>query len=176
MAKKTTAAAKVAVIMGSGSDLKEMAPCFETLEMFGIAFSATIASAHRTHEYLKKTVTEFERDGGRIVIAAAGGAAHLPGVVAALTSLPVIGVPMNSKLLGMDSLLSIAQMPAGMPVATVAIGGSKNAALLAAQILSLSDAGLKKKYADFRTKQAAAVIAKSARLNQKGHKDYFEKG
>lgn len=176
MAKKKAGGAAVAVIMGSDSDLKELAPCFDTLASFGIAYSATIASAHRTHEYLKKTVSDFEKNGGRIVIAAAGGAAHLPGVVAAVTALPVIGVPMNSKLLGMDSLLSIAQMPAGMPVATVAIGGSKNAALLAAQILALSDAGLKKKYADFRAKQSEGVIAKSKRLKQKGHKDYFEKG
>jgi 5-(carboxyamino)imidazole ribonucleotide mutase len=176
MAKKTTGAPAVAVIMGSDSDLRELAPCFETLESFGIRYSATIASAHRTHEYLKKTVADFERNGGRIVIAAAGGAAHLPGVVAAVTALPVIGVPMSSKLLGIDSLLSIAQMPAGMPVATVAIGGSKNAALLAVQILALGDVGLKKKYADFRAKQSEAVIAKSKRLKQKGHKDYFEKG
>jgi len=172
MAKKTKAGAQVAVIMGSDSDLKEMSACLETLEAFGIDYLAAVASAHRTHEYLKRTVTGFERSGGRIVIAAAGGAAHLPGVVAALTAVPVIGVPMSSKLLGLDSLLSIAQMPAGMPVATVAIGGAKNAALLAAQILSLSDAKLKARYADFRAKQSDAVIQKSKRLQQKGYKNY----
>jgi 5-(carboxyamino)imidazole ribonucleotide mutase len=176
MAKKTAPCASVAVIMGSDSDLKELAPCFETLEHFGIAYSATIASAHRTHDFLKQTVKDFERNGGRIVIAAAGGAAHLPGVVAALTPLPVIGVPMSSKLMGMDSLLSIVQMPAGMPVASVAIGGAKNAALLSAQILALGNAGLRNKYDEFRAKQADAVIAKSKRLSQKGHRDYFEKG
>jgi 5-(carboxyamino)imidazole ribonucleotide mutase len=176
MAKKTVGGALVAVIMGSDSDLKELAPCFDTLESFGISYTAAIASAHRTPEYLKKIVRDFERGGGRIVIAAAGGAAHLPGVVASLSALPVIGVPMNSKLLGMDSLLSIAQMPAGMPVATVAVGGSKNAALLAAQILALSDSRLRNKYGGFRAKQADAVIAKSKRLKLKGHKDYFEKG
>ena len=176
MPKKQETGALVAVIMGSDSDLREMAPCFDTLDAFGIKYDSTIASAHRTHEYLKSVVSGFERSGGRVVIAAAGGAAHLPGVVAALTALPVIGVPMGSKLLGLDSLLSIAQMPAGMPVAVVAIGGSKNAALLAAQILALNDAALRKKYADFRAKQADAVIAKSKRLKQKGHKDYFDKG
>ncbi len=172
MAKKTKAGARVAVVLGSDSDLREMSACLETLEAFGIEYVAAIASAHRTHEYLKRTVSDFERAGGLMVIAAAGGAAHLPGVVAALTALPVIGVPMNSRLLGIDSLLSIAQMPAGMPVATVAIGGAKNAALLATQILSLSDAGLKARYADFRTKQSDAVIQKSKRLQQKGFKNY----
>jgi len=134
-----------------------------------------VASAHRTHDYLKKIVSDFEGGGGKIVIAAAGGAAHLPGVIAALTQLPVIGVPMGSKLLGLDSLLSIAQMPAGVPVASMAVGGSKNAALLAVQMLSLSDATLRKKYAAFRTAQAENVIKKSKRLRAKGHKAYFDK-
>jgi 5-(carboxyamino)imidazole ribonucleotide mutase len=175
MAKKNAAAAPVAIVMGSDSDLKDMSACFDALEELGISYVAAIASAHRTPEYLKKFIAGFETDGGKVVIAAAGGAAHLPGVAAALTPLPVIGVPMNSKLLGLDSLLSIAQMPAGMPVAAVAVGGAKNAALLAAQILSVSDPQLKRKYAGFREKQATAVISKSKRLQKKGRKGYFEK-
>lgn len=175
MAKKKTAGVPVAVVMGSDSDLREMSVCLDTLEELGIGFVAAIASAHRTHEYLKKTIGDFEKNGGKVVIAAAGGAAHLPGVVAALTAMPVIGVPMGSKMLGIDSLLSIAQMPAGMPVATVAVGGTKNAALLAAQILAVSDTQLRKRYAEFRLRQSAAVIAKSKRLQAKGHKGYFEK-
>ncbi|HOO55449.1 MAG TPA: 5-(carboxyamino)imidazole ribonucleotide mutase [bacterium] len=167
--------ADIAVIMGSDSDLNEMNPCFSTLDSFGINYTATIASAHRTHDYLKRTVSTFERAGGKILIAAAGGAAHLPGVIAALTPLPVIGVPMASKLLGVDSLLSIVQMPAGMPVATVSVGGSKNAALLAVQILSLNDPKLRSRYSKFRAQQADAVIQKSKRLKLKGYKNYFEK-
>lgn len=167
-------AVSVLVVMGSDSDLKEMSSCLKTLEEFGIPYDVFIASAHRTHDYLKKLVTKFDKEGGCAVIAAAGAAAHLPGVVAALTSLPVIGVPMSSKLLGLDSLLSIAQMPAGMPVATVAVGGTKNAALLAAQILAVSDKAMRAKYNAFRAKQAEEVISKSRRLQQKGYKGYFE--
>lgn len=121
-------------------------------------------------------VAEFERGGGKIFIAAAGGAAHLPGVIAALSALPVIGVPMSSKLLGVDSLLSIVQMPPGMPVATVGVGASKNAALLAIQMLALSDPALASKYSGLRARQADSVIGKSKRLRQKGYKNYFEKG
>jgi len=164
----------VAVIMGSDSDLEGLSPCMETLEEFGVPYEVHIASAHRTHDYLQRLVKKFDRGGGKVVIAAAGGAAHLPGVVAALTELPVIGVPMGSKLMGLDSLLSIVQMPGGMPVATVAVGGAKNAALLALQVLATSDSSLRKKYADFRRKQSEKVVEKSKKLNRKGFRNYFE--
>jgi len=171
--KKKKAGAAVMVVMGSDSDLKDLSPCMETLEEFGVCFEAHIASAHRTHGYLKELVEKFDRGGGKVAIAAAGGAAHLPGVVAALTALPVIGVPMGSKLLGLDSLLSIVQMPAGMPVASVAVNGARNAALLAVQIISTGDAGLRKKYGEFRKKQSESVIAKSKKLQAKGYRNYF---
>ncbi len=178
MAKKTMKSkenpARICVVMGSDSDLKGLTPCMETLDGFGIDYEVYIASAHRTHEYLKRIIRKFDRAGGSVVIAAAGGAAHLPGVVAALTTLPVIGVPMVSKLLGLDSLLSIVQMPSGMPVATVATGGAKNAALLAVQILAVSDGRLRAKYEDFRAKQAEGVMAKSKKLQQKGYLHYFD--
>lgn len=173
-AKKAKAGVPVLVVMGSDSDLKDMSACLKTLEEFGVGYEVYIASAHRTHDYLKKLVTKFDREGGKTVIAAAGAAAHLPGVVSALTTLPVIGVPMSSKLLGLDSLLSIVQMPSGMPVATVAVGGSKNAALLAVQILATSSDALRSKYDAFRDKQAQEVIAKSKRLQQKGFRHYFD--
>lgn len=179
MAKKTTKAkknpAQVCVVMGSDSDLEALSPCMDMLESFGIAYEVYVASAHRTHDYLKRIITKFDREGGSVVIAAAGAAAHLPGVVAALTTLPVIGVPMSSKIMGIDSLLSIVQMPSGMPVATVAIGGAKNAGLLAAQILATSDKKLREKYDAFRKKQADGVIAKSKKLQQKGYRHYFDK-
>jgi 5-(carboxyamino)imidazole ribonucleotide mutase len=156
----------VAVIMGSDSDLPTMAPCMDTLASLAIPHRVIIASAHRTPEHLKREMGAFERGGGKVIIAAAGGAAHLPGVIASLTLLPVIGVPIASPLLGIDSLLSIVQMPAGIPVATVGIGAAKNAALLAAHILALSDVGLKSKLTAFRKKQSDAVIAKSKKLRQ----------
>lgn len=160
------AMALAAVIMGSDSDLPAMTPCMETLDSLGISRTVIIASAHRTPEYLRSEMEAFEQCGGAVYIAAAGGAAHLPGVVASHTLLPVIGVPMQSGLMGLDSLLSIAQMPAGIPVATVGVGSAKNAALLTAHILALSDADLRKKLASFRKKQADAVIEKSKKLRQ----------
>jgi 5-(carboxyamino)imidazole ribonucleotide mutase len=160
-------AARVAVIMGSDSDLDAMKPCIETLESFGVAIEVTIASAHRTPAHLEDTVKKFAAGGGEVVIAAAGGAAHLPGVIASMTLLPVIGVPMKSSMLGLDSLLSIVQMPAGVPVATVGVNGAANAALLAVEILALGSAALREKLADFRRKQADKVIAKSEKLKEK---------
>jgi 5-(carboxyamino)imidazole ribonucleotide mutase len=169
-ARKT--AASVCVVMGSDSDLEAMKPCLSTLESFGIPFIVAVASAHRTPKFLEKIIIGFEKGGGQVVIAAAGAAAHLPGVVASLTPLPVIGVPMKSALLGFDSLLSIVQMPSGVPVATVGVGVSANAALLAAQMLSLGSPEIKKKYIEFRAKQAEKVIAKSKKLEKTGYKDY----
>ena len=150
---------KVGVIMGSTSDLEVMTPAIETLLQFGIEVEKRVISAHRApHELLRWTESARER-GLSIIIAGAGGAAHLAGVIAGLTSLPVIGVPVRSKTLdGLDSLLSIVQMPAGIPVATVAINGSKNAALLAIAILALQDAELLAKLEAFRKEQTEKVV------------------
>ena len=145
--------------MGSTSDLEVMTPAIETLLQFGIEVEKRVISAHRApHELMKWTESARER-GLSIIIAGAGGAAHLAGVIAGLTSLPVIGVPVRSKTLdGLDSLLSIVQMPAGIPVATVAINGSKNAALLAIAILALQDAELLAKLEAFRKEQTEKVV------------------
>ena len=145
--------------MGSTSDLEVMTPAIETLLQFGIEVEKRVISAHRApHELMKWTESARER-GLSIIIAGAGGAAHLAGVIAGLTSLPVIGVPVRSKTLdGLDSLLSIVQMPAGIPVATVAINGSKNAALLAIAILALQDSELLAKLEAFRKEQTEKVV------------------
>ena len=150
---------KVGVIMGSTSDLEVMTPAIETLLQFGIEVEKRVISAHRApHELMRWTESARER-GLSIIIAGAGGAAHLAGVIAGLTSLPVIGVPVRSKTLdGLDSLLSIVQMPAGIPVATVAINSSKNAALLAIAILALQDAELLAKLEAFRKEQTEKVV------------------
>ena len=150
---------KVGVMMGSTSDLEVMTPAIETLLQFGIEVEKRVISAHRApHELMRWTESARER-GLSIIIAGAGGAAHLAGVIAGLTSLPVIGVPVRSKTLdGLDSLLSIVQMPAGIPVATVAINGSKNAALLAIAILALQDAELLAKLEAFRKEQTEKVV------------------
>jgi len=151
----------VAIIMGSKSDWETMRHTVETLDDLGVPNEARVLSAHRTPE----ATTEFARSaadrGLRIIIAGAGGAAHLAGIIAAHTWLPVLGVPIQSKLHGLDSLLSIAQMPGGIPVGTLAIGeaGAKNAALLAAAILATSDKTIRQKLEDFRRKQAEAVLA-----------------
>ena len=150
---------KVGVIMGSTSDLEVMTPAIETLLQFGIEVEKRVISAHRApHELMRWTESARER-GLSIIIAGAGGAAHLAGVIAGLTSLPVIGVPVRSKTLdGLDSLLSIVQMPAGIPVATVAINGSKNAALLTIAILALQDTELLAKLEAFRREQTEKVV------------------
>jgi 5-(carboxyamino)imidazole ribonucleotide mutase len=152
----------VAVIMGSTSDWETMRHAVETLEQFGIAAERRVVSAHRTPELMAQYAREAAGRGIQVIIAGAGGAAHLPGMVAAHTYLPVLGVPVESRVLrGVDSLLSIVQMPAGVPVATLAIGvaGAKNAGLLAVSILALSDARLREKLEAFRTKQTADVLA-----------------
>ncbi|TET52860.1 MAG: 5-(carboxyamino)imidazole ribonucleotide mutase [Actinobacteria bacterium] len=143
--------AKVAIVMGSKSDLKVMEPARLTLQKFKIKSEERIISAHRNPDKLVAYVREAEKKGIEVFIAGAGKAAHLPGVIAAHTSSPVIGVPVEtSDLGGMDSLLSIVQMPRGVPVATVAINGSQNAALLAVQILSIKDKELKKKFEEYK--------------------------
>lgn len=150
----------VGIIMGSQSDWPCLKVAAQTLETLGIPHEAKVASAHRTPDRVHAYVTTAAERGVKVIIAAAGGAAHLAGVAAALTTLPVLGVPMESKALkGLDSLLSMVQMPGGIPVATFAIGeaGAKNAALHAAAILALADPALAQRLADWRRKQAEAV-------------------
>jgi len=150
----------VAIIMGSQSDWATLHHAAETLVALGVGYEARIISAHRTPERLYAFASSAKADGFRVVIAGAGGAAHLPGMTAALTALPVFGVPVESKALsGLDSLLSIVQMPAGIPVGTLAIGkaGAVNAALLAASVLALSDAGLADRLDAWRRRQTEAV-------------------
>ena len=150
---------KVAVIMGSASDWDVMAPACATLEEFGIPYEKKVLSAHRNPGPLAEYVAEAPSKGCEIIIAGAGGAAHLPGVIAALTTLPVIGIPVKSKALnGMDSLLCIVQMPSGIPVGTMAIDGAKNAALYAIAILALQDPALKEKLSAFRKAQSDKVL------------------
>ena len=150
---------KVAIIMGSASDWDVMSPCCTTLEDFGIPYEKRVLSAHRNPGPLAEYVASLPDKGCEIVIAGAGGAAHLPGVIAALTTLPVIGIPVKSKALnGMDSLLSIVQMPSGIPVATMAIDGAKNAALFAVSILALHDNALALKLQQFRKDQSDKVL------------------
>ncbi len=152
----------VGILMGSTSDWNVMQLASDTLTQLGIANECRVISAHRAPDALFDYVSRAESRGLRVIIAGAGGAAHLPGVIAAKTPLPVLGVPMQSKALqGLDSLLSIVQMPAGIPVATLAIGeaGAVNAALLAAAILALSDSEIKKRLEDYRRKQTEKVLA-----------------
>jgi 5-(carboxyamino)imidazole ribonucleotide mutase len=150
----------VAIIMGSRSDWPTMKGAAESLESLGVPFLTKVVSAHRTPERLYAFAKGAKAAGFKVIIAGAGGAAHLPGMTASLTELPVLGVPIPSKALdGLDSLLSIVQMPAGVPVASLAVGeaGARNAGLLAAQILALSDEALALRLAQHRARQAAAV-------------------
>jgi len=152
----------VAIVMGSASDWEAMKTAAEQLKSLGVPYEARVLSAHRTPEALDRWIAEMEGKGAACFIAAAGGAAHLAGVVAAKTKLPVLGVPMPSPhLQGLDSLLSMVQMPKGIPVATFAIGeaGAANAALFAVAMLAVEDTALGGRLATFRTKQAEAVIA-----------------
>ncbi len=151
---------RVGIIMGSTSDLETMRAAATTLQELGVPFELRVVSAHRTPDLMFSYASEAQGRGIEIIIAGAGGAAHLPGMVATKTNLPVIGVPVESKALkGLDSLLSIAQMPAGVPVATMAIGGAANAALFAARILALRDDGLARKLAERVARTAAQVEA-----------------
>jgi len=150
----------ISIIMGSKSDMTTMQNTAEILEEFGVEFEIKIVSAHRTPKRLYEFCEDAKKRGVKIIIAGAGGAAHLPGMAAAITDIPVLGVPVESKTLkGLDSLLSIAQMPYGIPVGTLAIGqaGAKNAALLAVSILALSDENLAQKLSEFRKKQTESV-------------------
>jgi len=168
------AAPRVGVIMGSDSDLSCMRGAAEVLEQFGVAYELTIVSAHRTPDRLVAYAKEAEARGLLCIIAGAGGAAHLPGMVAAMTPLPVIGVPVKSSALsGNDSLLSIVQMPRGVPVATVAIGNAANAGLLAVRMLGMGDATLRAAMATFMASQEAEVLAKAEKLEKVGFRAYL---
>ncbi|MDO4621617.1 MAG: 5-(carboxyamino)imidazole ribonucleotide mutase [Eubacteriales bacterium] len=168
--------AKVGIVMGSDSDMPVMSKAAEILEQFGISFEMRIISAHREPEELVEWARSAEERGIKVLIAGAGMAAALPGMVAALSPLPVIGVPLKSGALGgTDALYSIVQMPSGIPVATVAIDGAKNAAILAARILGVSDPELLQKVKDFGEDGRKAVVAKDARLQEVGYKEYSAK-
>ncbi len=159
---------RVGIIMGSDSDLPIMQKAADILDELGVPYELTIVSAHRTPKRLYDYAGSAEQRGLRVIIAGAGGAAHLPGMAASMTPLPVIGVPVNvTALSGQDSLLSIVQMPAGIPVATVAIDNATNAGLLAAQILGTSDDDLRGRITDYRKGLEQKVLDKAAKLEKK---------
>ena len=158
---------KVLVMMGSDSDLKVMRECIVTLKAFGVEHEVVVASAHRSLDRVISTVKSAEERGAKVIIAAAGGAAHLAGVVAGVTILPVIGVPCDSSpLSGVDALYSTVQMPPGVPVACVGVNASKNAALLAIEILAIADSGLRRALAEYRTNLARTVEEKHERVEK----------
>lgn len=165
----------VGIIMGSDSDLPVMQAAATVLDEFNIPYELTIVSAHRTPDRMYEYAKSAYQRGLQIIIAGAGGSAHLPGMVAAITHLPVIGVPVQSKTMsGIDSLYSIVQMPGGIPVATVAINGAKNAGLLAAQIIATTDTVLAEKLIEYRKEMCMEVEEKAHRLEKMGHKNYYE--
>ncbi|HWY79600.1 MAG TPA: 5-(carboxyamino)imidazole ribonucleotide mutase [Candidatus Sulfotelmatobacter sp.] len=166
----------VGIIMGSDSDLPVMSEAANLLDELSIPYEITIISAHRTpdrmYEYAKSAVEKSIH----VIIAGAGGSAHLPGMIASLTTLPVIGVPIKTKNLdGLDSLLSIVQMPPGIPVATVAINGAKNAGLLAAKIIGSADKSIQEKLTEYQKKIETSVLQKVETLDEVGFKDYLKK-
>jgi phosphoribosylaminoimidazole carboxylase PurE protein len=165
----------VSILMGSDNDYDVMVEAAKALHQFGIPFEMTVSSAHRTPERTAGIVRSARGRGVKVIIAGAGAAAHLAGVVAAETTLPVIAVPIDSTALqGLDALLAMVQMPAGIPVATVAIGkaGARNAGILAAQILSLGDADLTRKLVEFKTEMAVGVEAKAKALEKRLNDDF----
>ena len=164
---------KVGIVMGSDSDLEIMSKAAAMLEKFGIDYEMTIISAHRMPDVFFDYAKEAEAKGYKVIIAGAGGAAHLPGMCAAIFPLPVIGVPIHTKSLGgVDSLYSIVQMPSGIPVATVAINGAQNAGILAAKILATSDPQLLQKLKDYKDELKDQVMAKKEKLEAVGYKEY----
>ncbi|HYV90886.1 MAG TPA: 5-(carboxyamino)imidazole ribonucleotide mutase [Chitinophagales bacterium] len=166
---------QVAIIMGSDSDLKIMKEAAAVLEEFEVPHTITVMSAHRTPDRSVAFAKSAAEKGIRVIIAGAGGAAHLAGVMAALTHLPVIGVPIQSKSLnGLDSLLSIVQMPAGIPVATVAIDGARNAGLLAVQMIALGDTTLSEKLVAYKKRLRSSVEEKAKELEEVGYKKYLK--
>lgn len=166
--------ADVGVIMGSDSDLPVMAEASAVLRALGVGVETTIVSAHRTPDRLTEYATSARSRGLKVIVAGAGGAAHLPGMVASHTVLPVVGVPIQTKAFqGLDSLLSIVQMPAGIPVATVAVNGGKNAGLLAARILAVADSDLADRLETYARTLEAEVLAKAKRLETEGPETYL---
>ena len=164
---------EVAIIMGSDSDLTIMKDAAQILEDFDISYELTIVSAHRTPQRMVQYATEAGQKGIKVIIAGAGGSAHLPGMIASLTSLPVIGVPIKGNSLdGLDSLLSIVQMPPGVPVATVAINGGKNAAILACQILGVENKTIFEKIEKYKLELKDKVLTKASKLEKTGWKEY----
>jgi len=167
--------ALVGIVMGSDSDLPVMREASDVLDQLGLPCEVVISSAHRAPEKTAGYAREAAGRGIRVIIAGAGGAAHLPGVIAAYTPLPVIGVPVKSGALnGLDALYAIVQMPAGIPVATVAINGAKNAGILAAQIIGVSDLAVRGRVEEFKSKLAAGVEEKDSRLRDLGVEKYIE--
>lgn len=166
----------VGIIMGSDSDLPVMKEACQVLEQFGIKYEVTICSAHRAPSETSRYAREAIDMGMDVIIAGAGGAAHLPGVIAANTVLPVIGVPIKTaSLSGVDSLYSIVQMPRGIPVATVSINGAANAALLAVQIMAIANNNLRHKFTTYKGEMARNVRAKSNRLQELGVEEYLKR-
>ncbi len=167
--------AKVGIVMGSDSDLPVMSKAAEMLEKFGIDYEITVISAHRMPDVFFDYATKAEEKGFKVIIAGAGGAAHLPGMSAAIFPMPVIGVPIHSKALsGVDSLYSIVSMPAGIPVATVAIDGAANAGILAAKILATSDPEILEKLKAYKEELKASVMTKKEKLENVGYKEYMK--
>jgi 5-(carboxyamino)imidazole ribonucleotide mutase len=165
----------IGIIMGSDSDLPTMQGAIAICEQFNLAHEVAIVSAHRTPERMVDYAQQAHVRGLKVIVAGAGGAAHLPGMVAALTPLPVIGVPVASRhLQGLDSLYSIVQMPAGIPVATVAIGNATNAGLLAVQIIGSHQPELLQRVLDYRQSLRESVMAKQVRLDELGYRQYLE--
>jgi len=157
----------VGIVMGSDSDLKIMGDCAKVLKKFGVEYEMIVASAHRTPQKALEYAQTAEERGLKVIIAGAGAAAHLGGVLAAVTTLPVIGVPINATALnGVDALYAMVQMPSGIPVATVAINGAKNAGILATQMLALSDGALAQKLKDYKAEMAAEVEVKNQRVQE----------
>lgn len=157
---------KVAIVMGSDSDFPTLKPAIEILKQFGIEFEVYVASAHRTPAKVKEIATNAREKGVGAFIVAAGAAAHLGGVIASYTTLPVIGIPVNASLGGMDALLATVQMPSGIPVATMAINGAKNAAIFAVEIFAVTDADLQKKLSDYREQMVAGVEKKAEHVQE----------
>jgi 5-(carboxyamino)imidazole ribonucleotide mutase len=165
----------IGIIMGSDSDLPTMKAAIEICEQFDVPHEVAIVSAHRTPERMVEYAQTAHKRGLKVIIAGAGGAAHLPGMVASLTPLPVVGVPIQTKALqGIDSLYSIVQMPAGIPVATVSIGNATNAGLLAVQILATGDPALLTQIQLYRDSLKAMVLVKQAKLEEIGYRKYLE--
>lgn len=169
---------QVGIIMGSDSDLPVMQEAAEILKHFGISYEITVVSAHRTPSRLMQYAESAARRGLKVIIAGAGGAAHLPGMAASMTPLPVIGVPVlsSNSIDGWDSILSILQMPGGIPVATVALNGAKNAGILAASVIGSFNPEVQQKVSAYKKEMEASVLEKAKHLKTGGHPNFFDTG